>query len=545
MRAVNSFFANISRRTADDHGSAMAAVIGLLAVTMVIGALVAASVVQSLTFTVNSRSAIQAQAAADGGIQAAYARLASATCVQSMTAGEAPYFESQVFTRSTTTGAWAPQCPTSSTVQVKIVSTGYPQGVTPDASGETGVRRSSEAIYSWTPPSSTTTAGGPAVYAFDAAGFGGSGKLVSVNGSDPEIMVKQGNVTCSGGAAMQGDLIVDGGTLTLDGSCGVSGNIWASGAVTLKGNVPVGGNVVAPSLVNTGGKVGGSTWTTGNTTVSWGSVIAGNATASTLTLSGGNIQGRAWASGTATWTSSGATIDGGLTAKAISGTPGTARGGVTIVPSGPGAGTAAPTKPVVPNWVDFASSTADWTGFTVKTISGTCGYDQVSAAVASLGGSKGVIDGRGCTSALSLGSYQKLTLTNDLVIISNSFSLGGSAGFASSAAHKLWLITPDDISNAKPDCPAGSTFKIEGSFVFPSNVSTMLYSPCKITLASGIKVWGQVFAGQAAIAGDATLSYVPIGLPGYDLNTGTPSTGSSNTGTFGALVSYRELAAVN
>lgn len=534
----------------------MAAVMGLLAVTVVISAVVLTASVNSLTYTSSTRSSVQAQAAADGGVDATLADLKAGTCVPTRQVDSSPAYKSSVSYRTASTASWTDGCPTASTpaVQVKVVSVGYPTGVAVGTAR--AVTRSSEAVYLWSAPTGSAAPGGPAVYAFDAAGFGGSGKLVSVNGSDPDIMVKQGDVDCSGGGSMQGDLIVDGGSLTVSGSCGVGGNLWASGLVYLSGDVPVGGNIVAPSLLSTGGKIGGSTWTTGNTKVSWGSVTNGGATASTLTLAGGNVKGSAWSSGATTWEGGGLSIDGKLTAKSVSGT-GTAKGGVSTVPAGPGPGPSAPSKPVVPNWVDFASTASDWAGYTVKTLS-TCDYNSVQSAVNSLGTSKGLIDARAC-SVFSIGSYQKVTMSSDLVIVAKSYNLGGSAGFVASAPRKLWLITPDDTKNGAPNCPgatssnpnpSASSFTIDGGFTFSntgdttrSNIAAMLYSPCRIVLASGLKVWGQIFAGQAGISGDATLAYVPIGLPGYDLNTGNASGGSgASAGTLGGLVSRRDVA---
>src|SRR5690606_14516699 len=72
----------------------------------------------------------------------------------------------------------------------------------------------------------------------------------------------------------------------------------------------------------------------------------------------------------------------------------------------------------------------------------------------------------------------------------------------------------------QPSCLPGSSLVIEGGFTFGATLSTMIYTPCSISLGSSTKLRGQVYAGGASIAGAAQLAYVPVGLPGVDLSTG-------------------------
>jgi hypothetical protein len=176
----------------------------------------------------------------------------------------------------------------------------------------------------------------------------------------------------------------------------------------------------------------------------------------------------------------------------------------------------------VPNWLDFGYNAADWSGYTVQTLSGTtCGATQLNAALAAIGSAKGVIDARGCSGGVDPGSFGTLTLANNLAIIANKFTLGGSAGFAAPAAVKLWLITPDTLADGLPTCPVGGGFALNGGFTFASTVTTMIYSPCSVDFTSGNTVYGQVWAGQVSTSGSAALKYVPTGLPGVDLSAGS------------------------
>ncbi|WP_349898772.1 hypothetical protein [Parafrigoribacterium soli] len=568
---------SLSRRLRSaERGAAMIAVIGLMLVGMVVTSLILSSIVSGFGSTTSTRAGVQSQAAATAGVDVALAALTTGTsCSPTYTSSTAPtYTASLSYTTAssvTSATAWVAGCPTADAQFVKITSVGaaLSKGV---AGNSTGNTKSVEAIYNRAVASPPIGVSGPAIYSYSSQYFGGSGTLVSQDGTnDANVMVKTGDVSCSGGAASQGDLVVNNGNVTLSGSCGVLGNLWASGtgkgAIKLSGGVSVGGNAIGSSLTVNSGTINGSTWTTGTTSLSsavvgggvtvtagafssggsnaiggdiWssgasnvtnGDAVKGNATAQTLALTGGNIgtstSNRAWARGSVTgvsWYS----INAALTAKSVqSGV--TAQGGVTVVPAGPGPGPAAqptPAAPTVPNWINFAYSQSDWAGFSQYNLGTNCDFDALTAAVNSFAGGKGIIDARGCTSPLVESTYQRLILNNDLVIISTlGFSLGNGGGFTSDAPHKLWLITPDTTSESptSPTCPAGSSVNVTGAFYFSPNLSTIIYSPCKVYIGSGINFYGQVFAGGASVDGNAHLYYTPVGLPGYDLSTGASS----------------------
>jgi hypothetical protein len=552
----------------------------LMLLGALLSVLILASVVASVSSTTATRATVQSEAAAQAGVDVAVASVVSGNCVSSYTSATAPKYTVAIsYTTSSSLSApgltWVAGCPTTAAPFMKVTATGTASS---PAVGTTnfGNTEAVEAIYARPVATATLLATGPAVYAYSSQSFGGSGTLVSLDGTnDADVMVKTGDVACSGGAAAKGDFVINEGNLTLSGSCGVTGNVWASGSgkgvINLSGGVEVGGNVVGNGLVINSGKVGGSVWTTGATNISsatigggvtvtannfvtggsnkiggnlWasgdaevtnGDDVKGNATAKTLKLSGGNIgssgSNEAWSQGDVTgvtWY----TIKAHLTAKSVpSGM--TAGGGITVVPAGPGAGGAAPatpTSPTVPNWVNFTYNAADWPGYSVATIS-TCDYTTMTAAITSFSGGKGIIDARNCTGAINFSSYQKLALTNDLAIIStNGFDLGGSAGFSASAGVDLFLITPDTTaeSPATPTCPSGSKFTVGGGFTFDSKISTIVYSPCQISVGSGINFYGQLFGGKTTVDGAAKLFYTAVGLPGWNLDTGTASTVTSS-----------------
>jgi len=609
------------RKNGDDAGSALAAVIGVMAVGLILSALVMSSVIGGMGFTSSTNAGVQSQASAESGIAVAQAGIAAGTCssvngVYKSAVGQTPEYKATVW-RLNGAGTWEIGCPTATNAQMRIVADG--QAINDGVVGNSSQDKSSvEARYASPVAETSVSATGPAVYSFSSQGFSGSGTLVSVDGSKPSVMVKEGDVNCSGGAAMTGDLVVNHGNLAISGSCNVTGSAWVSGSTNISGGVKVGGDLVASSLVINSGKVDGSVWTTGATNISsgtmggsiysapatlnsskvagsvwstgvanlggssevtgsvigdgiklngsdkikshaystedisltWGGEITGNATGKTVTIAGGNVKGQAWGSNNVfiqDWTS----INGSVVTKARTGT-GTASGGQTIVPTGPGAGPIAPARtgkpatPVVPKWVDFDYVASDWTGYSVGVVGAACGYNEFQAVVSSFGTLPGVIDARACSSAISISSYQKIDMKNDLVIIGKSFNFGGSAGFTSTNKHKLWFITPDKVDNDLPTCTTTGSFTpgdftIGGGFTIQNTIDTMVYSPCKVNISSGIKWRGQIFGGQVTVDGAAQVAYVPIGLPGVDLSTGE-SSNSAPTAKVWTLNSTRNLS---
>ncbi len=591
---LNILKRRVVRAHGDESGAALAAVMGLMMVGMLLTTLILTSVVTSLGTTTSTRAGVQSEASAQAGVDVALASLITGTsCASTYTTTTAPIYSARLsYTTAatlTTTGlTWTAGCPSASATFVKVTSAGTAAALG-TSGNKTGDSRTIEAIYTRPVSSAVILATGPAVYAYSSQSFGGSGTLVSQDGTnDANVMVRTGDVSCSGGAAASGDLVVNNGNLTLSGSCGVAGSAWASGAgkgqVALSGGVSVGGNIVANSLTVNSGSIGGSVWTSGSTSMSSGTVtggvsvtgnsftsggsntiggslwssggstitngdwIKGNATAQTLNLTGGNVgtttSNEAWSRGAVTgvtWYS----IKAHMTAQSVPNGM-TAQGGITLVPAGPGAGTpvtATPIAPTVPAWVNFAYNQSDWTGFSQATMGSTCDWTALQTAINGFSGGKGVIDARACSGAITISSYQKLTMSNDLAIISTKgFTFAGSSGFISSAPHNLWLITPDTTveSPATPTCPSGSTVTISGGFTFDPNIDALIYSPCQINVGSGIQFYGQLFGGTTTVDGAARLFYSAVGLPGFDLSTGLQSTTATATNSWSA-VSIRNL----
>lgn len=605
MTRIARRWASMSARAADDRGMALAAVLTFMSAGILLSAVVAASVVYAFQFSSTTRAGVQSQAAAEAGVAAARAGLIAGTCSASgnrYTSAVAPIYDATVWVVSGS--GWARGCPADVSSQVRILSTGRASapGVGGDDSGDiTHI----EAILSAASSPTSLFPSGPAIYAYSGAGFGGGGTLVSVDGSIPDVLLQQGNVNCNGNMAGVANFVVKTGNLSSTGSCIIGGNVWVSGSIDIQGGARVDGNVTASSG-QISSTVGGNVWVDNALQVKGGS-IGGTVRSGQLTITNGTITGQTWSStgaavmsggsiqgylnaagldvsngtlssgfgvwGAACFKNVGAiTIGAASIVKSLT-TTGTcssqAKDGwwsgwsrTQVKPTFTSPANAAPQKPAsitVPQWVDFGSRPADytsatWSGFTVYKMGATCDAAAFHAALQAFGTNPGVVDARSCTKGLSFGggadlyhedpnaNHNGFIFQNDVAIIANKIDLQGSTMFKGSTAHhNLWLINPDTVANNQPDCN-GQSFHLGGNFTTP-NLNVMMYSPCEVDLAAGLQIRGQIFTHESGIAGSATIKYIAVGLPGYDLGTGLPTT-TTYTEADREVVSQRNVSTV-
>jgi hypothetical protein len=387
-----------------------------------------------------------------------------------------------------------------------------------------------------------------------------AGGAVTTGGAVGGDAFAGGAATIGGGV---GGNVVAGTTLNLtnSGSALIGGSAWAGGAASI--NQTVNGNVIAGGItLNNGGatKIAGNAWSTAGLASS-GGPVQGNTVSKSLTLTGGNVGTKAGATsyvqGPASlqdWT----TVSTNLYAWSKTGNP-TPAGGLHLYPGGAGFPTAsipatpstpspvsAPGVPTIPGWIHFTYNQSDWTGFGLYTLaSDKCSVTGLQAAVDSFGGGKGVVDARACTSPLTLDGGTTVALANDVAIISTKgFSVTAGSGFTTSGPTKLWLITPDtSAASVLPpaSCPSGSSITFSGGPSIPTNLTIMSYTPCSVYISSGIHYSGQVFAGTVNVDGAAVMTYTKIGMPGWNLDTGTQSASSGGSNTWTAY-STRNVA---
>lgn len=521
-------------RERGEDGFALVAVIGLMLVIAVLVLVLVSLSLSATSFTGSSRATVQARAAAQAGVDATRVTLQSGcTATGAVTpVGSTGAYQTTVSVPNGS-GGWTVGCPTSTSTQVRIVSVGT-ASATAVGTNTSGNSVTVAAVLSPGGTAASSSSTGPAVYSYGPGALGGSGVIAPYNGSSADVIVKTGDVTCSGaGLASVSNVVVANGKLTMQGSCNIGGNAFSSGALGLSGGVKVGGNAVASSIsVADSSVVTGGAWATGALSVLGNANITGNASAASLSLTGSSsISGNAWITGATTSQYSG-TIAGTLTTTSVSdpNPSGPAPGRTTLVASPGPSPYATPSAPAAPPWTDYAYSDSDWSGYTIVRLSGgTCGLVQLNVAMLTIGTSKGVIDARNCTGGVSLAGVDALSLSSSLAIIASKFTLTGSGRIASATAANLWLITPDTTADGVPTCPTGGGFTLDGDFRITGGVSTMVYTPCDVAIASSSDVIGQIWARQVSISGAGALRYSAVGLPGYDLSSGTRTTSGPRT----------------
>lgn len=250
------------------------AVFGVMAVTAIIGVTLTAATINALGFTSSSRAAVQSRAAADAGIDVAIRNLRTTNgCVTDAAGmfksavGTVPAYSVRLEHLDLALG-WVVGCPdatsTSATsTSVRITSTGTAQlnGVAGKTSGNSA---SVEAVYAFVPIIVQVPLDGVAVYAYKVDGVLKKFVLASVSNSvATSVMVKTGDVECSNGAKIGGDLVLGNGSANLD-MCDVAGSIHVSKDATVnKSNI--GGNITATGLATITNSVVGGTVTSGPT----------------------------------------------------------------------------------------------------------------------------------------------------------------------------------------------------------------------------------------------------------------------------------------
>jgi len=457
---------------AQDSGVALIAVIGVMAVIAIIIMTVAGTTLTALGVTSATRASVQAQAAAEAGIAAATVSLAHETCPAPTSSRDSPLYTLALSYQLAGDQTWIVGCPAAGSERVRVLSTGTAaaRGTANNASGDT---RTVEAIFGSAAVAPVTPA---AISAYSGVAFTGSSQLQLQPGAGSQPAVQAGgDVSCAGSNVLNADVVIPVGTLTLARSCQFFGNAQVAAAAELGGSAIIHGNLSALSLASSGS-----------------SIITGDAAvvrAATLKDS--------------------SQVQGDLSAETLVTTDSARVGGaITLTPGGP------PPAASAPRWVDFSYLKPDWTGFVKKSASGLCNFVTLQPLVADIS-SPVLIDARGCSGGIRSVAAEILTLSNDLVLIANSFQLGGSAQFQSVASDRLWLITPDETDDGVPTCTGGvGASAISDSFIAGTGVTALLYSPCAVEMRNSAIWHGQFYGNSVGVGGSSILQYQPLAFPG-------------------------------
>jgi cytoskeletal protein CcmA (bactofilin family) len=527
-----------------ERGSALLGVLGVMGVTSVVGITATSISMHAVGYTTSTRAGVQAQAAAEAGVDYAAANLATSVCQSQYSSTTSPIFTVTVAysTLSISPGSvdnsWVNGCPSLvSAARLKLVSTGTAStfGVAGNSSGNV---RTVEAIYSYTsnPPSYSVNPSGAALYSFAQTDPTINNLTVTQAGTvRPSIQFLSGSVTCTSGSTITGDVILGSGSLTITSGCTINGDLSAAAGVNIQSG-EVTGDVhsddehsdlshAAVSL-SSSSRIDGDVYSKGSVEIDGqvgGNIVAGPTSTTSKFSNQSSVGGSVVTSGSVT-----------APAGVIKGTITTNQNGIVT-----------PIIPTVPGWIDYRYNVNDWktsTGapYVFLTMS-SCSSSDLSNALNSAQSSfvPIVLDTRVCGPVTDFSGHN-LTLTSDVVILSNGFNLASNNIQSSNTTDKrLWFITPDMVADGVPTCGVGSSAKIGKNVIVGSHVASLIYSPCPISNSGD--VWrGQMYSSSIGTSSSFTLNYFPIGLPTVNLSTGQflPPTG---TGVLGDRSSIRDL----
>ena len=518
-------FRRLSRQRGE-RGSALIAVIGVMAVLLIVTLTVTGSSLQALSITTSTRAGVQAQAAAEAGIAFVMTHLGSAeACPQvPMKSTTAPIFTASIVYLS----ADDSEVDCAEAVRLKIVSTGTaanPGQVTTS----TADTRTMEALFEFGAASTATPPSDAAIYSYSGGSFDHSSKLFAAEDSLPVVQIRTGDPSCTDDDDPSKvyiptfDLFIADGGMSVDGSCELSANVWASGDVALNSSVEISGNLVAKTLfADSSVVIHGSVWAIGSVRLKSSVKILGTTTAGSIRLeSSAVIHKNVWSAANTTLEGGSSTILGDLSTTTFTGEETDVKGQISF--DGSVTAPAVPEAPVVSDWVSVGQSESEWSAFNKSAITpktnGECTTTEVKTALEGVT-EPTVLDALACKMGLTLD--ETLLLPNDLVILAKGFDLQASIETVTSPdTRTLWLITPNDydISDmGNGSCNGNADGKVAhssiGKNVLGDRVTAMLYSPCDITLGEGASWRGQLYGGSVNILKNSTLEYVYVGLPG-------------------------------
>jgi cytoskeletal protein CcmA (bactofilin family) len=540
LRIVKAMQKRLAVAGARETGAALIGVLGVMGVSSAVAVTSTSMSLHAVGFTSSTRAGVQAEAAATAGIDYAAAQLAAAACQPTYTSLSSPIFSVEVSysTLATSPGdvdnSWVTGCPTNASAsRLRLISTGHASTFGVAGQSSQDIRRV-EAIYPYTPTpaSSSIVPSGAALYAY-AQIDPTINNLTLTQGSTtkPSIQYLSGSVTCTSQSVIKGDLILGNGSASVTSGCTIDGDLYATNDVSIVSG-EVTGNVISHSANGLGyvnvakpAIVDGDIFSSGSVEVAGkvgGNIVAGPGIANSMFYSKSSVGGSF------------------VTAGTFSGAAASIKGTITINKSG----IVTPAIPAVPRWIDFSFNSNEWlisagTPFATQPLS-SCNSTSLATALHTAQNSSVpiIVDTRGCGASTDLKNID-LTLTSDMVIVANNFSLSSNTILSSNSSSKrLWIVVPDNVVDNTPTCPSGSS-SIGNQVNVSSLVNAFIYSPCPVSNAGD--VWrGQMYASSISTSAPFTLSFVPIGLPNVNLSTGEVFS-PPGTGILGDRLSIRDL----
>lgn len=467
----------------DDRGAVLVAVVVVMLVGFVIAATVAATVTFTIQANVGNRSNTQAFIAAESGRDAIVAKIADgcASDTDMAASSAAPDYTATAYPTETippasTTGLTS-TCPTVDSKYILIESTG---------TGPDGATTTIHSVYRWSATYSSVP-GGVVTY------FSGNVSQ-GVSHYTGDLVLRNGNWSCTVDGTLDGDLYVLSGTVALSNNCEIKGDIWSAGSVSTTSSgwhVTANARTGAQGHITTNGYV--SFDSNGDPSVDGAIRAKGEIT---LNDTGGG-----------TGTVDGTVISSSTTTVDVSGWN---TGAVTE--NEPGDPVFVPTLEWLlqaTQWLDL-NNTSGWGTITPGDCSKLQNAGMTSSYVKPLlgaGTTPLVLDFTGCNRAVSLDLDAAANLTRDVtIIVSPSQRMSVSlSGIASDGPHQLFLVHADaDINDVdaegfpKPTCGNGNqedTFGTAGAV--DADLKVMVYSPCGLNGTVTASFTGQLYTNDS------------------------------------------------
>ncbi|WES65698.1 hypothetical protein P0L94_06400 [Microbacter sp. GSS18] len=492
----------------DEGGVALVTVIVIMFVGFVITSIIAASVLFTIQANASNKDRTQAFIAAESGRDVAVASLragiasdASFTCpglTAASASGASPRYNYSIRTSGDPTQptSWdglADACPVNGATQwVVIRSTG--QG--PDDAPVT-----IDSVYRWYHGPATTPSGTVAFF---------EGEFTATKSTySGDLVIREGDYECNNGetGAINGDLWVLRGGLTITDDCTVTGSVYIRDTIDIKNKLfTVGEDVISVE----------------------GSIFFG--------VNGVNIGGDVHAAGSIDTKNADGVVDGSF----ITTQPALAnhvpadwtRVDGSSVPEVTGA---APPE-ILPtleqvyeatNWIELNAGTS-WSSVAdpVDAVpAGTVCTASELQAVMSAAGTRAVVDMTGCPAG---GSGIKVapgnvTLARDVLILvppgekmdlelSGTISLPTGMTVDDGPQLVIAHLDPDGADVRPPSCSSSQLDKFTASGV--NNVRTLVYSPCGVNSTMSLTMYGQLYMGSDGLhLNGGTFSCKPMSWP--------------------------------
>lgn len=255
------------RRT---EGAALVTVVAVVAITAIVGVAITASVISANGFSTSTRADVQSRAAADAGVDAAFASIYGGSYVCTAASSTDPSYTATVAYKDAAgaaiacSGSVAAGTPASAV----ITSTGFSNN---DATqGTRGNDHTVRAIVTITPAEGSGGDLDKAVFSESGFTLTNNNQIVeSSNDANDANVYSNGTITCKTQVDVEGVLYAQ-GDVSLENSCTTYSDLWAGGNVVFSSQAVVNGDAYVAgtgALDLSTGHVAGSIITNGSVTM--------------------------------------------------------------------------------------------------------------------------------------------------------------------------------------------------------------------------------------------------------------------------------------